>query len=90
MDLDQYQEVASKYVGIGIITGGSSDNTVRGIRTSWTANDAKQDHGGQISFCKYITSGTEVAPTMRQTDSNVTTPSDGNIEFFHWNVTFLG
>ena len=85
-----YQEVASKYVGIGIITGGSSENSSRGIRTSWTPNDAKQDHGGQISFCKYITSGTEVAPTMRQTDSNVTTPSDGNTEFFHWNVTFLG
>lgn len=84
------QEAGSKYVGIGVITGGSSENTSRGIRTSWTSNDSDTNHGGQISFCKYITSGTEVAPTMRQTDSNVTIPNDSSAEFFHWNVTFLG
>ena len=84
------QEDGNKYVGIGVITGGSSENTSRGIRTSWTSNSADTNHGGQISFCKYITSGTEVAPTMRQTDSNVTIPNDSSAEFFHWNVTFLG
>ena len=84
------QEDGNKYVGIGVITGGSSENTSRGIRTSWTSNSADTNHGGQISFCKYITSGTEVAPTMRQTDSNVTKPNDGSAEYFHWNVTFLG
>ena len=83
-----YVEATSDYIGIGIITGDSEDSN-QGLTTLWDFTDYR-DTTAHMGYCKYLTSGKEVASVMRTTADNVTKPADDAQRYFWWNVTFLG